>query len=83
MYTDNVVDFVLLKTRKLSPSAREVTQIASCLGNRFDLGTLSDIVQTTTEEVVLRLSECIDAGFITEVLQSPKLNAGRPRRYGD
>jgi predicted ATPase len=86
MYTENVVDFVLLKIRKLSPSARELAQIASCLGNRFDLATLVTASQLTTEEVELRLVECIDAGFITEVRGpeqlSPEFYASKSTKYG-
>jgi predicted ATPase len=66
MYTENVVDFVLQKTRKLSSNARYVAHIASCLGTRFDLTTLATTAQLTPEEVESRLVECIDAGFITE-----------------
>ena len=77
------MEFVLLKIRKLSSNAREAAQIASCLGNRFDLETLAATAQTTTEEVVSRLVECIDAGFITEVLRSPDLNVSQPHKYGE
>ena len=62
----------------LIPSSQEVAQIASCLGNRFDVATIATTAQITPEEVELRLVECIDAGFITEV-RSERLS---PEFYG-
>ena len=39
--TDNVVDLLIGKLRRLPATTQEVLRLAACLGNRFDLGSLS------------------------------------------
>ena len=39
--TDNVVDLMLAKMRRLPPETQHLLQLASCIGGRFDLATLA------------------------------------------
>lgn len=84
-YTDNIVDFVLMKIRKLNPAARELTQLASCLGNHFELSTLSTVAQLTLDEVESRLAHCVEAGFLTQYgnldRSSPDMGASKRYKY--
>jgi diguanylate cyclase (GGDEF)-like protein len=40
-YTDNVIDLMLEKIRRLPAPARRLLELAACIGNRFDLDTLA------------------------------------------
>lgn len=53
--SENVVDFMIQEIQKLPLDTLEVLELASCIGNRFDLKTLSMIYQksaTTTAKVL-------------------------------
>jgi predicted ATPase/signal transduction histidine kinase/DNA-binding response OmpR family regulator/tRNA A-37 threonylcarbamoyl transferase component Bud32 len=67
--TDNVVELMINKLKKLPESAQQVLRLAACVGNHFDLNTLSviseksahdtfqDLMPVLTEELILPLSE--------------------------
>ncbi len=67
--TDNVVDLMIGKLKKLPSSAQQILRLAACIGNHFDLDTLSviyekspaetfqDIMPVLTEGLILPLSE--------------------------
>jgi predicted ATPase/signal transduction histidine kinase/DNA-binding NarL/FixJ family response regulator len=48
--TDNVVDLMISQLKKLPESARQVVRLAACVGNRFDLDTLSVIYEKSPAE---------------------------------
>ncbi|WP_223422329.1 AAA family ATPase [Tateyamaria pelophila] len=58
--TDNVVDLLLRRLRKLSPEAQETLRIAACIGNRFDIDTLALIQNLGRQETFERLREAVD-----------------------
>ncbi|MCB1208457.1 MAG: AAA family ATPase, partial [Verrucomicrobiales bacterium] len=47
----NVVEFVVSRLRKLDPTAQELLQLAACIGNTFNLRTLSVISRMTPAQV--------------------------------
>src|SRR5205823_6249220 len=47
--TDNVVDLLLGKLRRLDPETQEALRLAACIGNRFDLDTLA-LIQGSSPE---------------------------------
>ena len=49
--SSNVVEFVVSRLRKLDATAQELLQLAACIGNTFDLRTLSVISRMTPAEV--------------------------------
>ncbi|MCP4577647.1 MAG: serine/threonine-protein kinase PknK, partial [Deltaproteobacteria bacterium] len=59
--TDNVVDLVVGKIQKLSGNTEHLLSLAACIGNRFDLNTLSVVygkpVQETSEDLLPALQE--------------------------
>jgi predicted ATPase/signal transduction histidine kinase/CheY-like chemotaxis protein len=67
--TDNIVELMIGKLKKLPKSAQQVLRLAACVGNRFDLDTLSivyeksaidtfqDLMPVLTEGLILPLSE--------------------------
>ena len=72
--TDNVVDLLLGKLRRLDPRTQDALRHGACLGNRFDLTTLAVICSTSREGAYARL-----APALTEELLRPlsELRASR------
>jgi len=62
--TDNVVDLLVTNLRKLSPKAQELLRLASCIGNRFDIETLSIVSEKNESETALILWDAVQEGFI-------------------
>ena len=58
-YTDNVVDLIVGRVNRLPPEAREAVRQLACLGNPADLGTLANVLGTSTDEVHAALWEAI------------------------
>jgi len=63
-YTENVVDLVVSKLRKLSPGAQEALKLAACIGNRFELRSLAAISMDRAEEIRARLWEAMREGLV-------------------
>lgn len=65
-YTDNVVDLMVEKLKRLSPPTQEVMKQLACLGHVADIATLA-LVQNETEEAVhSTLREAVYAGLIDQ-----------------
>ncbi|MDB9511227.1 AAA family ATPase, partial [Kamptonema animale CS-326] len=62
--TDNVVDLMLEKLRKLSKATQQALYLAACIGNRFDLTTLCKICQESAEKTCQDLLPAIQLGLI-------------------
>jgi len=62
--TDNVVDLLLGKLRRLAPETQEALRLAACVGNRFDLETLALIQRSTPEAIFGSLRPAVAEGFI-------------------
>ncbi|RKZ89880.1 MAG: hypothetical protein DRR19_11045, partial [Candidatus Parabeggiatoa sp. nov. 1] len=62
--TDNVVELMANSIEQLSPETIDVLKLAACIGNRFDLKTLSIIYQHTPKETLAHLWEAISIGLI-------------------
>lgn len=65
--TDNVVDLMIRKLRKLSPATQKVLQLAACVGNTFNLHTLSIIQETTAVVVYNDLLPAIQEGLVLPI----------------
>ncbi|MGA1867914.1 MAG: AAA family ATPase [bacterium] len=61
---DNVIDFMLAKITELPENTKEVLKICACLGNRFDLPTLSTILNKPIEEAFFDIHKAISEGLI-------------------
>ena len=54
-FTEDVVEFVTLQLQKLPPQTQNVLKLAACVGNQFDLETLSVVYEKSPAETALAL----------------------------
>ncbi|MBF0344369.1 MAG: AAA family ATPase [Nitrospirae bacterium] len=62
--TDNVVDFMIHKLRKFPETTQYALSMASCIGNRFDLDTISVIMKTQPIDLYQQLMPAINEELI-------------------
>ncbi|MBE9118730.1 AAA family ATPase [Lusitaniella coriacea LEGE 07157] len=62
--TENIVDLLVVKIKKLSPSVQRVLQIAACLGTEFDLNTLSLVCARSETELFEDIKQAIQVELI-------------------
>jgi predicted ATPase/serine phosphatase RsbU (regulator of sigma subunit)/tRNA A-37 threonylcarbamoyl transferase component Bud32 len=62
--SDNVVELMIGKLKKLLESTQQILRLASCVGADFDLNTLSIISKKSTSEVYSDLTAAIQSGLI-------------------
>ena len=73
--TDNVLNLMVGRIEKLSETTRNVLKFAACIGDRFELSTLSVVYEKSPAETMLDLREARQEGLIQEgVTQSGELN---------
>jgi predicted ATPase/signal transduction histidine kinase len=63
-YTDNVVDLVVRKLKRLPPTTQDSLRRLACLGNMAEIGTLSTVHRQTEEATHAALWEAVRAGLI-------------------
>ena len=64
-YTDNVVDLMVLKLKRLPTETQEAMQQLACLGNNATFAMLSKVYQESSEEIHDQLWEAVQAGLIS------------------
>ncbi|MGE5542631.1 MAG: helix-turn-helix transcriptional regulator [Bacillota bacterium] len=64
---NDVVDFMLGKLEKLPEGTRNVLKLAACLGNRFDLKTLSVVCEKPLAETSSCLLPAVLAGLVVPI----------------
>ncbi|MDY6992399.1 MAG: serine/threonine-protein kinase PknK, partial [Pseudomonadota bacterium] len=62
--TDNVVELMVNKLQKLPQLTQEILQLAACIGNQFDLQTLSWIDEQTVSTTIKHLMPALEEGLI-------------------
>lgn len=62
--TENVVALMIGRFRRLDGQSRRVLQLAACIGNRFDLETLSALCEASREGTFARLGEAVEKGYL-------------------
>ncbi len=62
--TDNVVELMVGKLKKLPASTQQILSLAACVGASFDLTTLSIIYQQSRSAVYADLMAALQLGFI-------------------
>ena len=65
--TDNVVELMIRKLRKLSPATQKILQLAACVGNTFNLHTISIIQETTAAVTYYDLLPAIQEGLVLPI----------------
>ncbi|MCU0440221.1 MAG: trifunctional serine/threonine-protein kinase/ATP-binding protein/sensor histidine kinase [Raineya sp.] len=61
---NNVVEFMAAKIQSLDESTQDVLKLAACIGNKFDLKTLSIIYEKPLIDTFFHLGEAINEGFV-------------------
>ena len=62
--TDNVVDLMVNKLKKLTPHTQDILKLAACIGNRFDLQVLALIYEEPLSQTAIALWEALQKGFV-------------------
>ena len=62
--TDNVVDLMISKIKKLDPSTQEILKLAACIGNTFNLEILSIVNNKSLADTARDLQHALDEGLI-------------------
>jgi len=62
--TDNIVEFMVDKLRRLPEETQQALRLAACIGNGFDLGTLAVIRESPLGEMVSPLTPALREGFV-------------------
>ncbi|NEO76152.1 AAA family ATPase [Moorena sp. SIO4G3] len=70
--TDNVVELMAQKIKKLPDLTQETLKLSSCIGNKFDIATLAIVAETSPQEVALSLHEAISQGLILPLSEQYK-----------
>ena len=65
--TDNVVELMAGKIQKLSKPAQQILKLAACIGNRFDLHTLSIVNEKSLSRTADDLWEAIQEGLVLPI----------------
>jgi serine/threonine protein kinase len=67
--TDNVVELMLHKLKKLPKLTQQILRLAACVGAEFNLDTLSIVCNKTPNALFLDLLAAIQDGFIQPISQ--------------
>ena len=70
--TENVIDFMVGKIKKLPPATQEILKYASCIGNQFDLRTLSIVSGKFVPETARFLWPALEEGLAVPADKSYK-----------
>jgi len=65
--TANVVDLIISKIQQLPSDTVEVMTLAACIGNQFDLNTLTQVTSSPGQKTAEILWNALDAGLIRPI----------------
>ncbi|MEG4915268.1 ATP-binding sensor histidine kinase [Microcoleus sp. B7-D4] len=71
--TDNVVELMIDNIQKLSKKTQELLKLAACIGNKFDLETISTIAGKPLASAATDLGEALQSGLILLVNNAYKI----------
>jgi predicted ATPase/signal transduction histidine kinase len=80
--TDNVLEFMVGRLRKLPEETQEVLKLAACIGNQFDLETLALACDRPESEVADHLWTALPEGFVVPQSETYKLFQAGDRYVG-
>ncbi|MDJ1182487.1 trifunctional serine/threonine-protein kinase/ATP-binding protein/sensor histidine kinase [Roseofilum casamattae] len=70
--TDDVVEFMALQLQKLPEETQHVLKLAACVGNQFDLSTLSIVSEQSPIDTAITFWRALQEGFILPINQTYK-----------
>ncbi|MEM7555177.1 MAG: ATP-binding sensor histidine kinase [Cyanobacteria bacterium P01_A01_bin.84] len=62
--TDDVVEFMALQLQKLPLATQKVLRLAACIGNQFDLDTLTTVSEQSENDTANALWEALQSGLL-------------------
>ena len=62
--TDDVVEFMTTQLQKLPIETQEILKLAACIGNQFDLATLSVVSEQSKKDAAAALWKALHSGLI-------------------
>jgi PAS domain S-box-containing protein len=71
--TNNVVELMAAKMQKLEVVTQEILKLAACVGNQFDLQTLTIVGEKSPQETALALWPAIVEGLVLPMSRTYKL----------
>lgn len=84
--TENIIDIVIGKMRRLPEKTQQILRIAACVGNSFERETLAIIGETTPTNVLAHLEPAVTEGFLIPLTTSgeriaAQIEASSPIHY--
>ncbi len=79
--TDNVVELMIGKLQKLPPESQQVLQLVACVGNQFDLNTLSLIYGKESLDTFQDLLPALKEGLIKPLFDADNLEPEQINPY--
>ena len=76
--SDNVVDILVARMRRLSDMAQDALTLGACIGQEFDLGTLSQISERSAAELMGGIIEALREGLLTPLDARSRFLAENP-----
>jgi PAS domain S-box-containing protein len=71
-FTDNVVDLMIRRLQRLSPTAQDALKLLACLGSQTDFGTLASVWDGSDAKMHADFADAVRAGAIVSLDHSFK-----------